>query len=40
MDRGTLAAHPELLKDAVVLRQKRPFRIWTDDFSNMLDILR
>jgi hypothetical protein len=31
MDSGTLAAHPELLKGAEVLRQKRRFRDWTDD---------
>jgi hypothetical protein len=40
MDRGTLAAHPELRKGAEVLRQKRPFRVWTDDFSNMFSILK
>ena len=40
MDRATAAAHPELRKDAEVLRQKRPFRIWTDDFSNMFSILK
>jgi spermidine synthase len=40
MDRATLAAHPELRKGAEVLRQKRPFRIWTDDFSNMFSILK
>jgi hypothetical protein len=40
MDRGTLAAHPELRKNAEVLRQKRPFRVWTDDFSNMFSILK
>src|SRR5450432_285418 len=40
MDRTTLDGHPELLKDAKVLRQERPFRIWTDDFSNMFSILK
>jgi hypothetical protein len=40
MDRATVRAHPELLKDAQVLRQKRPFRIWTDEFSNMFSILK
>jgi hypothetical protein len=40
MDRGTLAAHPELRNGAQVLRQKRPFRVWTDDFSNMFSILK
>ena len=40
MDRATADAHPELLKDAKVLRQERPFRIWTDEFSNMFSILK
>ena len=40
MDRATADRHPELLKDAKVLRQERPFRIWTDDFSNMFSILK
>jgi hypothetical protein len=40
MDRATLDRHPQLLKDAKVLRQERPFRIWTDDFSNMFSILK
>jgi hypothetical protein len=40
MNRQTLDGHPELLKDAKVLRQERPFRIWTDDFSNMFSILK
>ena len=40
MDRGTAEAHPELEKNAEVLRQKRPFRVWTDDFSNMFSILK
>ena len=40
MNRSTLAAHPELQKDALILRQKRPFRLWTDDFSNMFSILK
>src|ERR1017187_9549119 len=35
MDRATLAAHPELQHDAEELKPQRPFRIWTDDFSNM-----
>ena len=38
MDRATLAAYPSLQHE--VLRQTRPFRIWTDDFSNMFSILR
>jgi hypothetical protein len=40
MDHATLDAHPELRKDAKVLRQERPFRMWTDDFSNMFSILK
>jgi hypothetical protein len=40
MDRATAQAHPELQKDAKVLRPERPFRIWTDDFSNMFSILK
>jgi spermidine synthase len=40
MDRSTLAAHPELRAHAVELRPSKPFRIWTDDFSNMYGILK
>jgi len=40
MDRATLAAHPELLAGAKELKPERPFRIWTDDFSNMYEILK
>jgi hypothetical protein len=40
MDRATLAAYPDLQHAGKVLRQERPFRIWTDDFSNMFSILR
>jgi hypothetical protein len=40
MDQATVDAHPELRKDAAVLTQKRPFRIWTDEFSNMFSILK
>jgi hypothetical protein len=40
MDRATAAAHPELRNGAELLRQKRPFRVWTDDFSNMFGILK
>jgi spermidine synthase len=40
MDGSTAAAHPELQNDAKVLRQEKPFRIWTDDFSNMFGILK
>jgi hypothetical protein len=40
MDRATAAAHPDLQNAGQVLRQERPFRTWTDDFSNMFSILR
>ena len=40
MDRATLAAHPELRPGARELHPGRPFRTWTDDFSNMYSILR
>src|SRR5260370_20256124 len=40
MDSAAAGAHPELQKDAKVLRPERPFRIWTDDFSNMFSILK
>jgi hypothetical protein len=40
MDRAAVAAHPELQKDAKLLKPGRPFRIWTDDFSNMFSILK
>jgi hypothetical protein len=40
MDRATLAARPDLQLAGEVLRQKRAFRAWTDDFSNMFSILR
>jgi SAM-dependent methyltransferase len=40
MDRATLGRHPELARDANLLRPHTDFRTWTDDFSNMLQILR
>ena len=40
MDPTTAAAHPELHRQAKVLRQQRPFRAWTDEFSNMFSILK
>jgi hypothetical protein len=40
MNRGAADAHPELLSSVKVLRPERPFRIWTDDFSNMFGILK
>jgi hypothetical protein len=40
MNRATADAHPELLRDVKVLKEERPFRIWTDDFSNMFSILK
>ena len=40
VDRQTMAAHPGLERGAKLLRPERKFRIWTDDFSNLLSILR
>jgi hypothetical protein len=40
MDSATADAHPELRQRATVLHPKRPFRIWTDEFSNMFSILK
>ena len=40
MDGATAAAHSGLQRAGTVLRQDRPFRVWTDDFSNMFSILR
>lgn len=40
MDRSTLEAHPQLKDAATELKQERPFRMWTDDFSNMYSILK
>ncbi len=40
MDPATARAHPELERQATILRQHRPFRIWTDDFSNLFSILK
>jgi predicted O-methyltransferase YrrM len=40
MDGATAAAHPGLQQAGQVLRQERPFRAWTDDYSNMFGILR
>jgi SAM-dependent methyltransferase len=40
MDGATAAAHPGLRDAGEVLRQARPFRAWTDDFSNMFGILQ
>ena len=40
LDRATLDAHPALRAHAVELKPSRPFRIWTDDFSNMYRILK
>ncbi len=39
MNPATADKHPELRANAIVLRQKRPFRVWTDEFSNMFSIL-
>ena len=40
MSRAAADAHPELLRNVKVLEPERPFRMWTDDFSNMLSILK
>jgi spermidine synthase len=40
MDAATAQAHPELRANAKELRPERPFRAWTDDFSNMFGILK
>jgi hypothetical protein len=40
MNRSVADAHPELLGDVKILKPERPFRIWTDDFSNMFSILK
>ncbi len=40
MDKPAADAHPELLANVKELRPERPFRIWTDDFSNLYSILK
>jgi hypothetical protein len=40
MDPATADAHPELRKNAKLLQPGRPFRVWTDEFSNMFSILK
>ena len=40
MDRPAAEAHPELRASGKELRPDRPFRIWTDDFSNLYSILK
>jgi hypothetical protein len=40
MDHATADAHPQLRTDAKELHPERPFRIWTDNFSNMYSILK
>ena len=40
MSKEAAAAHPELVKEGTVMAQERPFRVWTDDFSNMYSILK
>jgi hypothetical protein len=40
MDQATADAHPALKQNVKTLRPERPFRIWTDDFSNMFSILK
>ncbi len=40
MDRATMAAHPGLEHGGYLLKPHPRFRTWTDDFSNMLGILK
>jgi predicted O-methyltransferase YrrM len=40
MDPATVDSHPALKRNAKVLKPERPFRIWTDEFSNMFSILK
>jgi hypothetical protein len=40
MDRATADSYPTLRTDVKELHPERPFRIWTDDFSNMFSILK
>ena len=40
MNQSTADAHPSLKVNVKVLKQERPFRIWTDEFSNMFGILK
>ena len=40
MNRSVADAHSDLLRDVKILKQERPFRMWTDDFSNMFSILK
>src|SRR5262249_5256554 len=40
MSQATLDLHPELRPGARILKPDRPFRVWTDDFSNMFSILK
>jgi SAM-dependent methyltransferase len=40
MDHATADAHPELKLNAKLLTPERPFRVWTDEFSNMFSILK
>jgi len=40
MDPATAEAHPELQRQAQLLRPSPEFRAWTDDFSNLFGILK
>jgi hypothetical protein len=40
MDQSTADAHPSLKVNVKVLKPERPFRVWTDEFSNMFGILK
>src|SRR5262249_35766528 len=40
MDRATLDRHPELHARGRELKPGHPFRVWTDDYSNIYSILK
>jgi hypothetical protein len=40
MDQSTVDRHSALKANAKILKPERPFRIWTDEFSNMFSILK
>ena len=40
MSKEAAAAHPKLVEAGTLMTQRRPFRVWTDDFSNMYSILK
>ena len=40
LDRATLDEHPSLRQEARIIRPRKGFRAWTDDYSNLFGILR